>query len=77
MCMQLRIACIADRCGILSVLKHRIMGFGVGDCEYRPLQYLQSRMLGEDCIVVWEQKTHTVLHIAVLWAMTLPKLIAE
>ena len=51
MCMQLRIACIGDRCGILSVLKHRIMGFGVGDCEYRPLQYLQSLMLGEHCNV--------------------------
>jgi len=50
MCMQLRIACIGDRCGILSVLKHRIMGFGVGDCEYRPLQYLESRNLGEHCL---------------------------
>lgn len=77
MCMQLRIARIGDRCGILSVLKHRIMGFGVGDCEYRPLQYLQCRMLDEHCIVAWEEKTCTVLRIAVFWAMTLPKLIAE
>jgi hypothetical protein len=53
------------------------MGFGVGYCEYRPLQYLQSWMGGENCIVAWEEKTHTVLHIAVLWAMTLPNLIAE
>jgi len=53
------------------------MGFGVGDCEYRPLQYLQSRMLGEHCIVAWEEKTRTVLHIAVFWAMTFPKLIVE
>ena len=75
--MQLRIACIGDRCGILSVLKHRIMGFGVGDCEYRPLQYLESRNLGEYCIVAWKGKTRTVLHTAVLWAMILSKPIAE
>jgi hypothetical protein len=53
------------------------MGFGVGDCEYRPLQYLQSRMLGVHCSSAWEENTNTVLHIAVLWVITLPRLIAE
>lgn len=55
-CMQLRTACTGDRCGILPVLRRRIIGLDAGDCEHRPQQYPHDTLLADHYSVKSEMK---------------------